>query len=302
MPCGGEFIHGVTVTQVPNTKALVTIAVGAIHYQFWKRYAFPSWKTYAAIHGYDVICFEEVLDASPRAGSRSVSWQKCLILGHEKVKHYERVVWLDSDIIINHFNAPCLVSQVNPAKVGAVNAWETAGVPEYNLIQQRMVAYCRKHKLPFYNIGRDYFKDYGLAGISDKAVQGGVLVLTPAVHRELLLTVYNNYEDNRPAFWHYEMRPLSFELISRDACQWIDSRFNHVVENVKLAKYYQHLPQNFFGRVIRVVGIKAYRFLSTFGISFWQEALVNEAYLSGYFIHFAGNAKEMVFAKKLLTE
>ena len=282
-------------------KVIVTIAIGDMHYNFWKKYASKSWELYAEKHGYDIICFQEPLDNSERAKKRSVSWQKCLILNDPKVKQYDRVVWLDSDIIINHFDAPCIVSTVKEDAIGVVNAWEFSEV-NYHFLQKRMINYCKRHRLPYYNIGKQYFIDYGLPAVSDKAVQGGVLVLNPSHHSKIMEAVYFNYEDNRPAYWHYEMRPISFEIISSNLCQWIDNRFNYVVENLKLTRYYHRYPQNYYERVLRILTIKLYKLLSLLGFRFWQEDLVNEALLEGYFIHFAGNAKEMVFVERLLAQ
>ena len=283
-----------------NNKVIVTIAIGDLHYRAWKKYAAKSWELYAAKHGYDLICLQNPLDVSERAKKRSVSWQKCLILQDEKIQGYDRVVWLDSDIIINHSTAPCIVSAVSEDLIGVVNAWEHYRVADYQLIQQRMVGYCKRHNLPFYSTGKQYFTDYGLPGISEKAVQGGVLVLNPKRHSKLLKKVYENYEDGRPAYWHYEMRPLSYEIILNNVSQWMDSRFNYVVENAKLAEYYHRLPENYLERIARIVKIKGYKLLALFGIRFWQEELIGKALLRGYFIHFAGNAKEMVFAERLV--
>lgn len=281
-----------------NKYAIVTLAVGSKYYNIWKKLVEPTWKLYANNFGYDIICFKEPLDKSERAKRRSVSWQKCLILEQEEVKKYERVVWLDSDIIINPFSAPCIFSKSNPNLIGAVNAWEFANY-DYNLIQNRMISYSKKMKIPFYNIGKKYFEDYGLEGISDKAVQGGMLILTPHLHNKILLKIYNDYEDNRPAFWHYEMRPLSYELIKNEMVDWIDYRFNYVVENHKLLHFYNMMPKNFLQRLFRIFKIKFYYILDNIGCSFWEEELCNEAFISGYFIHFAGNSKELVFAKYL---
>ncbi len=283
-----------------NRKALVTIASGSKHYNLWKRYAEYSWKVYAERFGYDVVCFKDPLDNSERARKRSISWQKCLILSQKQLDNYDQIVWLDSDIIINYHTAPCIVSTMKSDKIGAVNAWEfyTSGI--YNMLHERMSNYARIHNLPTYQIGEQYFIDYGLSPISERAVQGGVLVLNKLKHKDILEHIYNNYEDNRPAFWHYEMRPLSYELIKHDLVEWIDMRYNYVVENQKAFSYSHRYPKNIFQRIIRGVKIKYFRSILWTGLVTWEEKLILKSFNEGYFIHFAGNAKEMVFTERML--
>src|SRR6218665_224686 len=285
-----------------NKKAIVTIAISEKHRKLWEQYAARSWNLYAEKYGYDIVCITDPLDKSERALKRSPSWQKCLILGHPDVKGYDRVVWLDSDIIINHLSAPCIVSLVDEKLIGAVNAWVFPGFDNYASLHQRMIDYCKHHGMPFFEVGEKYFIDYGMPAVSDKAVQGGVLVLTTKLHASLLEDIYNNYEDNRSAHWHYEMRPLSYELITRQLVQWIDLRFNYVLENLKLAKYYNNYPRNYAGRVLRIVRIRTFNYLAPLGIEVWQERMVKQAFESSYFLHFAGNAKEMVFARSIVPQ
>jgi hypothetical protein len=282
-----------------NKYALITIVIGKKYYDFWKTFAEPSWRKYADKFGYDIICFTQPLDDSERAKSRSAAWQKCLILKNEEVQKYERVVWLDSDIIINYYYSSCICSCVDEQYIGACNAWEFLDY-DYDLIQDRMIKYCTNLKIPYYNIRKKYFEDYGLPAVSEKTIQSGVLVLNPKLHNEILLYIYYNYEDSLPAYWHYEMRPLSYEIIKHNLVQWIDNRFNYVVENHKLYFYYHKMPKNYFQRVLRIIKIKFFAYLKIFGFSFWEEELCNQAYLNGFFIHFAGNMKEMKFLRNLL--
>jgi len=284
-----------------NNKAIVTIILGKHYEDFWKAYAYPSWKNYAEKHGYDIIALNKALDSSERAVKRSPSWQKCLLVNLEEIQQYEQVVWIDSDIIINHFTAPCIISQVAKEKVGAIDAWNFRSTENFKLIHMRSKAYEIKHRLPSYNIGSEYYQDYGLPPISEKALQCGVLVLNPKVHKEIFNSVYYNYEDGRSANWHYEMRPLSYEIIQNDLVQWIDFRFNYVVENLKAELYFHKYPRSFHERVLRILKIKTFLITNKIGIRNWQEEMVNKAYLEGYFIHFAGNSKEMIFCKNLLA-
>jgi len=127
-------------------------------------------------------------------------------------------------------------------------------------------------------------------------------VLNKLKHKEILEKVYHNYEDNRPAYWHYEMRPLSYELIRQNMVEWLDMRFNYVVENQKAFNYLHRYPKNIVQRIFRGIKIKYYPFILWTGLVAWEEELILKSFNEGYFIHFAGNAKEMVFIERMLSK
>jgi hypothetical protein len=99
--------------------AIASLCVGDTYQGPWKRYSARSWEDYAARHGYSLVMFERVLDPSPRGKARSPAWQKCLILNQPELRNFDRVVWVDSDIVINR-SAPPIIEGVPVAKIGAV--------------------------------------------------------------------------------------------------------------------------------------------------------------------------------------
>src|SRR5262245_21889852 len=103
-----------------NTAAIVTLAIGEPYLDSWRRLCEPSWKSYASKHGYDIICIDTPLDKSARAQDRSPSWQKCLVLSQDFSHKYQRIVWVDSDILINAKISPNIVDGVPIDKVGGV--------------------------------------------------------------------------------------------------------------------------------------------------------------------------------------
>jgi hypothetical protein len=109
-------------------KAIVTIALGEKYLTTWRRVCEANWYAYAQKHGYDIVCIDAPLDPSARARQRSPSWQKCLILGQDAIRKYERVVWVDADILINVGAAPSIVEGVPVDKVGAVVARGSDGL------------------------------------------------------------------------------------------------------------------------------------------------------------------------------
>ena len=57
--------------RMKNQKAIVTIAIGEMYLECWKKYCQPNWQAYAHKYGYDLICLEHPLDLSSRAKLRS---------------------------------------------------------------------------------------------------------------------------------------------------------------------------------------------------------------------------------------
>jgi hypothetical protein len=79
--------------------AVVTLVIGHTYLDRWKFQCEPGWRAYCQRHGYDLVVIDHALDTSARAQSRSPAWQKCLIL--DGLTQYDRVVWIDADIVIN---------------------------------------------------------------------------------------------------------------------------------------------------------------------------------------------------------
>jgi len=73
-------------------RALVTLVIGDKYIQLFKKYCAANWKEYADKYNYDVVVIDNYIDVSRKAKNRSPSWQKCLILQHEKVKEYEKTI------------------------------------------------------------------------------------------------------------------------------------------------------------------------------------------------------------------
>lgn len=255
------------------TQAIVTLAVGPAHGSRWRRWCEPGWRVYADRHDYDIVCIEEPLDTSDRARLRSPAWQKCLVLGHEVVARYERVAWVDADVVINPA-APSIMEGVPPDKVGAVDEFATPSPELHRRNLQKLYSFWEGAGIPFIRneTGEAYYEAFGLPPAFSQVVQTGVMVLSPEHHRPLLEDVYHRYED-RGATWNYEMRPLSYELLRAGAVHWLDPRFNYVWGSYKSL----HFP-----------------FLLNHPDHPRSAACAAEALRSVHFLHFAGAAHEVV--------
>ncbi|HEX3485240.1 MAG TPA: hypothetical protein VHT51_09275 [Micropepsaceae bacterium] len=256
-------------------KAIVTLAIGAAYAERFERSCRRNWTAYCERHGFDLVVITEPLDTSARARQRSPAWQKCLILGANGLADYERVVWVDSDIVLNPA-APSVVDGVPIERIGVTDE-HTYPTPEARqAILGGIIA--ASPEAPGLG-GKSYWTGWrdagawhaalGLPGGQRHIVQTGVMVMSPKHHREMLEHVYHAYEDGG---CNYEMRFLSHEILSRDLQHWLDPRFNALV-------WWLFLQANTgSGRVTTQADIQ--RFLT-------------EIHARNYFLHFAGCAHLM---------
>jgi len=96
--------------------AIVTFVIGDVYQHAWLHMCSKSWTSYAQRIGADLIVMKDRIDATDV--TRSPAWQKLLILDLPWAKRYERIIWLDSDIVIND-SAPDILEYGGPIeKVG----------------------------------------------------------------------------------------------------------------------------------------------------------------------------------------
>jgi hypothetical protein len=271
-----------------NSAALVTIAIGNEYLESWRKYSEPGWRRYAEKYHYDIICIDKPLDNSERARKRSPAWQKCLVLSHDFSSRYQRIVWVDADILINERATPDILKYASPEKVGAVEEFSyshQAGTLPRQLLDR---AYKYWENAVINYTAREFYTNWGLAGF-DSVVQTGVLVFSPQHHRELLEKVYYKYEEKGGAEWNYEMRPLSYELMKAGVVQWMDPRFNHMWP-YSLFLYYPFLVEerntaNLVGRLhrrfARLVGARSLKDV--------RRKCLTATFCSSYFFHLGGS-------------
>lgn len=263
-----------------NNKAIVTIALGKKFVRMTKNYCQKNWEAYAQKHGYDVIFIEEPLDKSERAQKRSPSWQKLLVCSQEWAKKYERIVWVDADVLINP-NAPDISKNVPLDKIGATNEREQPIKDHHILAISRMYKHWGLLGLEFnesYAVP-EYYKEYGIDCDLQDIVQCGILVWSPQHHAKFLKYVYDNYEDNDHRL-NYEMRPTSYEILKNNLVHWLDPRFNYLMHLIKAAYYpylldHKKLPWHCRKQI--------------------RKTTLQTIFENSYFLHFIGCVKEMEF-------
>jgi hypothetical protein len=271
-------------------KALVSLILGSRYQRQFQAHCYARWKAYTARHGLDLVLFTEPLDVSNRAQARSAAWQKCLAVTNPTVRKYDQVAWVDSDILINPETAPSLFDSVPLDRIGAVAdfvyPFESSFRRRLALLEERWRA--QGAEVVSALTPQEYYRAVSLPE-GEQVVQTGVLVLSPDLHAPAFLRTYTNYEDRGSAAYHYEMRPLSHEILNSTAVTWLDPRFNMVLS---------------FGLAdSEVEGFVApYGLLDRLGIRLQLPLSSNQRryrtvyrrlFRESYFLHFAGRQHEM---------
>jgi hypothetical protein len=220
---------------------LVTIATGQ-HGENWKRYLEPSWRAYAARHGYDLVMYDKLLDDGPVARERKVSWQKWLLLEQPAMAAYDKVAWIDADIFINHIDAPAITAGLADDKIAICEETPFPTDPLFATGSARAEAILAVAFDQAYGDGKggNLYAMNGFPDFDGPLLNSGVYVAGRREHAAFFRATYEKYLErgrNAPAS---EMTPLSYELVTRGLYQLLDPRFNVIY--VKALLSVLHVP------------------------------------------------------------
>jgi hypothetical protein len=174
-----------------------TIVIGDRFEKLFRNYVVASWRHYCDHHGYKLIVFRKLLAHLP---GKSTAWQKLLILDQPETRTFERVIWLDADIIIKSGSPPIEV---------------TSGLIGY--VQEPT----------FTKNAAAWYQMFSMAPAKE-VVQTGVLCLEPN-HAEILRKALHYCETIM-----YEMPALSRCLSESGLGYHLDPRFNALVGTIML--------------------------------------------------------------------
>lgn len=246
-------------------RAIVTAVIGDKYRLPWERHAAPSWQAYAQRHGYEIVLLRGPIDASARAHERSLAWQKLLMFTQPQVAAFDRVVWIDSDIIINAAAAPDICAGVPEEKIGLVEDQALLSHPALSTIFRNLNP---QQGITRESRARVRYRVAGLRACFDRFFNTGVMVLSPKHHRALLEEVYARHEQTPDSF--AEQMALSWEILDRNLAHDLDPRFNILWIEYKFAFY---------------------QFLRAFG-SLGSLCIAN-ALANSFFLHFAMHPQDM---------
>jgi len=268
-----------------NQNALVTLAIGDDYVAGFLKHAEPTWRKYCERHGYDPILLTDVIDKDCDFSQKSIHWQKLLVGVLPQLQDYERIVWIDGDILINHRMAPCIVDEIKEGKIGVIDA-----SPEFHYADDVFNLHARFLTLNYFlkkhlggatpgDVSRvtitdgdlaAYYRFLGFEREVTRFINTGVFVFNPKEHGTLLAGIYQKYDRD---YMDFENTPLSYEFQANDAVEYIDPRFNHVWRSLAV-KHYPFL----FNRE-RVPDYEN-----------MLKMCANVAFRNSYFMHFAGGS------------
>jgi alpha-N-acetylglucosamine transferase len=218
-----------TISNSNRRLAIVSIAVGDTYIKTWTELCKASWEQYAETVSADIIVIVGAIDKSDRANARSVAWQKLLILDQPWAKQYDRILWLDSDIIISR-NAPNIFSYApEKEKIGICLAGSRLSDIETVIFYEKSLGIQLMPDISKIEIDeiannetREAYKQHKTPKEHDKMFNTGVMVLSPQFHDDLFLKAYEHEDCGRL----YEQPILSHEIIERHIAHLVSPRFN----------------------------------------------------------------------------
>lgn len=223
--------------QGPHARnAIVTVVIGADYLKVWKALCEANWRAYADAFGYDVFVISDFIDKSDASRARSPAWQKLLILDQPWAQRYERIVWLDADIVISEAALDILASATAPEKVGICEVGAQMSPAEKHLycehVFKRRIIPQEADEVWRTHVSGQY-RGSGVVSAGGPMLSTGVMVLSPRHHQALLREIYQRPQ----ASTLYEQAYLSRALLDAGLHQLISPRFNWGVHEVLLVTF-----------------------------------------------------------------
>ncbi|WP_114940466.1 hypothetical protein [Mucilaginibacter endophyticus] len=240
-------------------KALITLAIGEKFEQLFNEYCRANWQQYCDLFDFELIVITNALDKSELANTRSPSWQKLLILSQPWSLEYDRIVWVDSDVVINCEYASDITQGVPLDKVGCVDQYSMPTPDIFKLSLERLYKSWDKNNIKYLSnlSAGSYYSNRGIPGDDlNHVIQAGIFVCSPKFHKEIFEKVYYQYDD-KSGGGNYENPALSYELLRANLVFWLPCRFNFCVINI-ISAFYPHILHErksvffeFYSRVVR---------------------------------------------------
>ena len=202
----------------------MTIAGGERYQRCWQDVARPTWAEYAGRHGHDIVVIRAPIDPSAKARSRSIAWQKCLIPSLAWAKSYERLCWIDADILINP-EAPDIFTACPAEAIGATFVHDQLSPAEKHVLLERV------HRRSFgeaevpgawATTQNGLYRDAGIETSDVDMVQTGVLVFSPHRDETVFSAAYRRERDTVA----YEQPSLSHEILRSGRLHRMSARWN----------------------------------------------------------------------------
>lgn len=276
-----------------NRKAIFTILWGEKYLQPWHAHVEAGWRAYAHRHQYDIVVVDHPIGTADHLATHPIHWHKLLIPSLPEAARYDRIVFLDADILINYHRAPCIVASSPPDRIGLVRfdryvddafTYYLAHIRRYKFARyaqrQKQLA-TQPHAPPLLLTGPDYTTAYQpfTTRTDLPLLNTGVLVFDPKAHGPLLAEIYRaSFAELKAggAQAHiYEQNYVAWKLLQAGIVADLDERFNRIAY-LEQAIHYPFLDLQPDPALMRIC---------------YSTLLAN-----AWFLHFAANLELMPFA------
>jgi lipopolysaccharide biosynthesis glycosyltransferase len=206
---------------------LVTLAIGREYLELYQQKFMSSHEQYAKKHGYDF----QVLTYYPEApfmkedypkNYTTISFHKILVCSQEWSEQYDKIIFIDADILINKDAPPIHNFLEFGDKIGVVDEFAQPSCADRIAIQKNM---------GWETSSQEYYRLCGLDMDSPTVINTGLLVFQPKKHRKLLEDIFQKYIhtcENHPRGFIFEQTVISYELLKQNAFVLLPSAFNTI--------------------------------------------------------------------------
>lgn len=225
---------------------VVTVAVGFPYKQAYLSLFHRSVLAYCDKHGYDFLLVDDFIDRS-EADPSLISLQKALVCSVDVAADYERVVFIDADILVNVEDAPSIVAETTPDLAGFVDEFSQPDPVTRISIQRAM---------GWETSAAEYYALCGFHLDTPHVVNSGVMVLSPRHHRNILEEIYlagKRDGRNHPRGFHYEQSLIGYRFQAESRCRFVDNKWNTLASIALTANNIRHIDaaRAFFPRMFR---------------------------------------------------
>jgi lipopolysaccharide biosynthesis glycosyltransferase len=203
---------------------LVTITIGEKYQKEYEKVFEDNHKAYADRHGYDFKRINNFIESEISGGHQdTISFQKLIVCDYPFEKQYDKIIFIDSDILIHHFAGP--IHEVDTQeKIGIVDEFQQPSFEERIRIQRR---YGWNPSATHYY--QSAAQDYIIT--TNSLLNSGVMILIPEIHREIMRNIYlENVKKaiGHPMHFHFEQATLGYFLQKDHLYTLIDNRWNAI--------------------------------------------------------------------------
>lgn len=241
-----------------NNILVVSVAIGDGYKQEYLRLFHNSHTAYCRKHGYDFLLIDQFIDTS-ESDKSLISLQKALVCSIDIAAEYDRIVFVDADILINAEVAPPITSAIDTSHSAFF-------VDEYSQ-PTRAGRLDIQRRMGWEASAVEYYRLSGLEIETSSVLNSGVMVLSPKIHRAPLEAAYAKGKAsgrNHPRGFHYEQSLIGHAFQQDRLFELLDNRWNAL------------LPLYLMGSNIQSLGD--------------AQAYFDIFFQTNYFVHFAARS------------